>query len=254
MLHRAARGADATTLAAAAETDEDMDLNTSDDFELVPESVPTPAGEESISAGTDDPSSTTPVAEESPAADAGPFHKRLVRDKQQIEMSERARLWAEMRSRERRASLTLEESAETETVRAPRERNPYIRKVLGIAAAIVVVVGLGGGGYYWYSHREIKLTSEEVAGEYAKDTKAATQKYTNRWIQVSGNVVIQTEGKSTRVGFDGPKDAKWHIEFSLPPTVLKDLKSGQEITVRCKLAPRKNPDANLTLSNCNLVK
>ena len=177
-----------------------------------------------------------------------------MRDKQQIEMSERARLWAEMRSRERRASLTLEESAETETVRAPRQRNPYIRKVLGIAAAIVIVVGLGGGGYYWFSHREIKLTSEEVGGEYAKNPKGANDRYANRWVQVSGKVVIQTEGKTTRVGFDGPQGANWHIEFTLPPPQLKDLKSGQEITVRGRFAPRKNPDKNLVLSNGGLVK
>src|SRR5262249_30283275 len=41
MLHRAARDAETTTEAAAADTDVGMDLNTSDDFELLPESVPT---------------------------------------------------------------------------------------------------------------------------------------------------------------------------------------------------------------------
>ena len=65
---------------------------------------------------------------------------------------------------------------------------------------------------------------------------------------------MQTDGKSTRLAFDPPKDAKWRIEFALRPADLKGIKSGQELVVRGRFAPRKNPDANLTLSNCTLLE
>jgi hypothetical protein len=250
MIHQAAESADATIESASAETDEDLDLDASDDFELVPENPPASAKE---GAAAPDASSAE-AATTAPATEAGPFQKRIANEQQQIEMSERARLWANLRSRERRAGLTMESSSESSPVREAREYGPWVRRVVAAVAASILLLGLGGGSYYWFTHREIKLTADEVGIEFAKSTKDASEKYKGKWVQVSGKVIIQADGKATRIGFDGPKDAKWRIEFSLRPTELGEIKTGQEITVRGRLAPRKNPDSNLMLSNCNLVK
>jgi hypothetical protein len=148
----------------------------------------------------------------------------------------------------------VREMEELGPAKMARERSPWVGRILKLAVAAAILIGAGGGLFYWLSHRESRMTAEEVWQEYAKDNARAVEHFKGKFVQVSGKVIVQTDGKSTRLAFDPPKDAKWRIEFLLRSGELQGIKSGQELTVRGRFAPRKNPEANLTLSNCTLVE
>src|SRR5262249_21860398 len=86
-----------------------------------------------------------------------------------------------------------------------------------------------------------------------KDTPAANQKFKGKFVRMTGTVKVFNQGKGNRVFFEAPADLNWGIEVGLRASDLKDIKGGQEITVRCRLGTRKEPDGNLTLSNCTLL-
>jgi hypothetical protein len=177
----------------------------------------------------------------------------MVRDQQQGEMLERARMWAEMRHRERK-SAAQEEKEELREQNRPAERRGVGKFLLAVAAVVAVVLLLGGGVYLLANVQfDTRLTSQQAWEEFAKDTKAAQQKYKGRFVRLSGKLKITTVGKGTALTFEPPEGAKWSITFSLPHDQVKDLQTGQEITVRCRFGSRPEPDGNLQLSNCTLV-
>jgi hypothetical protein len=247
-MHDAAAPLDSTVAEQTSEASDDFELTpgsqqtapAANDFELTPFDVePVPQ------------SQAAPATESKPGA-SNPFLARLDRDKQ-LEMSERARLWAEMRHRERRADM-VSELEESRPEKEARERSPWVGRILKIAVAAAVLIGAGGGLFYWLSHRDSRITAEEVWQEFANDNQRAGERYKGKFVQVSGKVIVQTTGKSSRLAFEPPKDAKWRIEFALRSNESEGIKSGQELTVRGKFAQRRNPEANLMLSNCNLMK
>src|SRR5262249_239009 len=149
----------------------------------------------------------TPATE--PPPDTGnPFQARLARDKQQGEMSERARMWAEMRFRERRAS-TLLEREESAPAKGARQRSPWVGRILKIPVPVALLTGVGGGLFYCLSHRDARTTADEVWQDFASNNEKAGERYKGKWVQVTGKVVVQTDGKTSKVAFDPPKDAKW---------------------------------------------
>jgi tetratricopeptide (TPR) repeat protein len=221
-----------------------------EDFELIPgddEPAPTPTTDASVAEST-----STTVSDPTPAA-GGPYQARVAREQQQTETSERARLWAEMRYRERRTSLE-KENRQAQQEAEPRERSPWVGRMLKAALAATILLAGGSSAYYFFQHREVRLTAEEAWQEYARDTKGASDKYKGRFVQITGKVTVPADAKITRLAFESPKEAKWHIEFALRPDEMKTIKAGQQITIRGRFGPRKNPEANLMLSNCNLLK
>jgi hypothetical protein len=64
---------------------------------------------------------------------------------------------------------------------------------------------------------------------------------------------MYTQGKNSALYFEAPQeDPKWGIRINLRPTELKNVKDGQEITVRGRFTARKDGDVNM--SNCSFVK
>ena len=68
----------------------------------------------------------------------GPHEARTLRDKQEEQTSERAKLWAEMRYRERQKTQTIEESASEPEPRSPRSTRLLRRTLVVLVASLLV--------------------------------------------------------------------------------------------------------------------
>jgi hypothetical protein len=196
-----------------------------------------------------------PGEEEAPGPrDLGPIHARIVKEQEQREAMERAKMWAEMRHRERLAGIE-EQKPEVKPARETSVRVPSLKTVLKVFAAAAVLLLIGGGGYYlFFMQHDFKVTALDAWDEYSRDTPAANQKYKGKFVQITGKVKVYSEpGKSTHLFFEGPEGAKWGIEFTLRANDMQEVKDGDEITVRCRFGTRREPDGNLLLSNCTLL-
>jgi hypothetical protein len=99
------------------------------------------------------------------------------------------------------------------------------------------------------------IEASQLWDEFDQDTKVANARYKGRFVQVRGKVKMVTFEQTTHTFLAaGPDDARWGIEFLLPRAETEQLKDGDEITLHCLLGTRKQPDGNLNLSKCTLVK
>jgi hypothetical protein len=122
--------------------------------------------------------------------------------------------------------------------------------------ALAILAGMGFGGYAIYdavANSDYKMTADEAWEEYAKDTKAANQKYKAKFIQLRGKVQQVPGGAANKFMFEPHSGATWRIEFVLKKDESKDLQAGQEITIRCRFTTRKEPDGNLNLSSISVL-
>jgi hypothetical protein len=124
---------------------------------------------------------------------------------------------------------------------------------LAIAAACILGL-LVVPGYWFLVIREARHNAVDIWEEFSRDTAGASQKYKGRFVHLTGKVTVQTTGNNKSLVFEAPESAKWRIEFALKTAEMDKIKSGQEITVRCRLNPRKDEKANLKLSNCSIVE
>jgi tetratricopeptide (TPR) repeat protein len=184
-----------------------------------------------------------------------PILARVAALQRKTEESERARLWAEMRYRERQHQSGHEREERQRAVSS--EGGKGIGHRAGIIAAAVAILLLAAGGAYYaifVKKSEERMTSAHAWEEFARDTPGANQKYKGKFVRITGPVRKRAEGQATRLFFEAPEDAKWGIEFTLPTAQMTELKDGEEITLRCRFGTRKEPDGNLLLSNCTVVK
>jgi tetratricopeptide (TPR) repeat protein len=184
----------------------------------------------------------------------GPHETRAATEVRQAEMAERARLWAEMRARERQGTVVKEIETAKRPEREPRNYGPLLGLLL---KGTVVLALLGGVGLlvYWFMTGEPRVTAAQVWEEYDKDTAAANQKYKGKFVVVTGKVKIVTNQQTARYFLVGSESGKWGLEFVPQQKQQKDaLKDGQEVTLRCRFNLRKEqPDANLLLANVTVV-
>ncbi|HTU18228.1 MAG TPA: tetratricopeptide repeat protein [Gemmataceae bacterium] len=184
----------------------------------------------------------------------GPIEARTERDKKQEEASERAKLWAEMRHRERQKDQTLEEREQESEPRSSGSTR-LLRRTLVIVVGLLLLGSLGYGAYVLIAGGDLKRTAEQVWTEYDQDLNAANKRYRGRFVQVSGKLHIYKDEKTTQFFFESPaEDAKWSIVFLPKPKDAAELKEGQDITIRGKFAPNKKPDKHLVLSNISILQ
>jgi len=198
------------------------------------------------------------VTKEDEPKSRGPVGARVNREEVSEEMRERARLWSEMRYRERRAEL---DQAMEEAQRPSHGRSfdggLLLRRVILLLGLLAVVGILGAGGYYAYLFLftgDIKLTAEELTEEFAKDTPTANKKYKGKFVQVTGKVMMTTGSAASQLSFEPTGGVHWKIIFALRKDDAKKITAGQQVTVRCRLSSRKEPDGNLSLTSIELVK
>jgi tetratricopeptide (TPR) repeat protein len=185
----------------------------------------------------------------------GPMEARTIVQQKQEETSERAKLWAEMRFRERvKQEKVLGDDGSDGSGFGFSGPGRLVRRILVVTIALAIVSALGYGVYaLMFANRDTKVEAAEVWKQYEENNDGANQKYKGKFVRVWGKLKIYTANKSTQLLFEPPQDdAKWHITFSLPKD-MKDLKNGQDLIVRGRFMPRKK-DANLSMSNCSLVK
>jgi hypothetical protein len=196
---------------------------------------------------------------ETKAKNKGPIQKRVEREQTNEAAKDRSRLWAEMRHRERQAEL----SAYIDEIETAQRRGGsfdsalWLKRGLILAVAAAVLGLLGFGGYYVYeflASGDYKVTATDLWEEYARDTTAANKKYKGAWVQITGTFKTNQEGGKAKQYFEAPGGAKWRIEFFLKQAEVKDLKSGQEVSIRGKLSTRKEPDGALAFGNCTLLR
>jgi tetratricopeptide (TPR) repeat protein len=191
------------------------------------------------------------------ARPVGPLEARTERERKDEQTSERAKMWAEMRYRERQKQVHAEELAEEREWVSTRSRR-MVRRTMVVTLAVLFLGAVGLGVYaLFFSGRDVKISADDVWREYAQNTNAANKKYKGEWVQVKGTLRIYKTEKVTQFFFKSPdEDAKWGILFDLSKAPDKDsLKNndGQEITIRGRFTSRKEP-GNLTMSNCTLIK
>jgi hypothetical protein len=181
---------------------------------------------------------------------------RTIRDQKMEHTSERAKLWAELRYRERRAELSDVQQEDEHGGGGSHGRSRLLRRAAVVLLALVLLSSTAFAVYSLaFSNRAIRLTAADAWKEYAQNTAEANKKYRGKWVRVTGALKVVTTNKTTQLFFEPPQeDAKWLITFSLKPTEIKDLKPGEEITILGRLNSRKEPDGNLPMSNCSLVK
>jgi hypothetical protein len=187
----------------------------------------------------------------------GPMQARAARLADQAAAMERAKVWAEMRHRDRQAQAARQkEGVREEPTRSAGNRLPLLRWAAAAAAILVVLALVGGGVYaFFFANREASLTAEEVWREFEADTGAANAKYKGKFVQVTGKVLVHTDRGRGRYFFEAPsKGAKWAVEFMPPASQVNDVKANQEITVRGRLSRPRGTDVNVVLSNCTLVR
>jgi tetratricopeptide (TPR) repeat protein len=198
----------------------------------------------------------TQGARDTASNDVGnPILARVAVQQRRTEETERARLWAEMRFREHLVQAGHER--EGRRLAFSSEGGKGIGRRAGIvAAAVAVLLLVGGGAYYaiFVKKSEERMTAAHAWEEFAKDTPGANQKYKGKFVRITGPIRKRAEGQATRLFFEAPEDAKWAIEFTLPAAQQTELKEGEEITLRCRFGTRKEPDGNLLLSNCTVLK
>ncbi len=196
-----------------------------------------------------------PRGEADKAKPVGPMEARTIVQQKQEETSERAKLWAEMRFRERvkREKLHVDDGSGRGGFGFSGPGR-LMRRILIVTIALAIVSALGYGAYaLMFANRDTKVEAAEVWKEYEQNNDAANQKYKGKFVLVSGKLKIYTANKTTQLFFEPPQDdAKWQITFNLPKD-MKALKNGQDLIVRGRFMPHKK-DANLSMSNCSLVK
>jgi hypothetical protein len=209
---------------------------------------PPPKAKESSETLSLDPEGGSPAA-----GDGGPIEARVAREQREAEALERARIWAEMRARDQKRQFSAAQAEFSSSTREPIAWGVWVARV----ALVLVVIGIlglaGGGGYYFLFTGDVRLTAGKAWEEFARDTPGATKTYRGKFVQITGKLKVVQVNKINHVLFEGPADAKWGIELVLRPDEVKTLKSGQELTVRCRFGTRKEPDGNLLLSNCTIV-
>ena len=168
-------------------------------------------------------------------------------------------LWAAMRDKFKKADEAAAEKERKQHTPRERGRLGLSRRGLLLGAAALAVLALVGGGAYFlfFMERDIQVTAADVCKEYNANATAAAQKYRGRFVQVTGKLAAQTTKNNTQQLIMEGGEGEGHIEFTLRPDDAKAVKAGQDVTLRGRLSPRKDPegkDTTLLLSNCNLVK
>jgi tetratricopeptide (TPR) repeat protein len=235
---------------------EDIALGTFLDSPVAPPPLP---GETKPDRAVAPPGSTAADGEDAGRRPISPMQARSVRDQKTELTSERAKLWAELRHRERRAEIAgAYEEDEHDGGGSGRSR--LLRRTAVVLLAVVVLSSTAFGVYSLaFANRAIRLTAAEAWQEYAQNTAEANKKYRGKWVRVTGRLKVvtdnKTNNKTTQLFFEPPQeDAKWFISIALKPTDAKDLKPGEEIILLGRFNARKEPDGNLPMSNCSLVK
>jgi tetratricopeptide (TPR) repeat protein len=267
-----AAGSDATVIRrSAAETMEAISLDAEKIEELAAESLidrpveaPAPAGKTAPDRAVGAPTSPAlPDVPLEPAAapsqpekprPVGPMEKRTLLEQQNEKTSERAKLWAEMRYRER---VKQQKQNEQESQREPLSLGStrLLRRTLVVLLGVLLLGSLGFGAYVFIAGRDTGVTAEEVWKEFDKNNDAANKKFKNKWVQVTGKLRIYKTESATEFLFEAPtEDAKWSIIFRPPPKDAPTLKDGEAITVRGRFLQRKGDDDHVGLINCSIIK
>ncbi len=202
-----------------------------------------------------DPADSQPAAT-GPHRPVGPVEQDMARSQQRVEIEERARKWEELRARERRVTGAFDQTESTPRYSSTSSGGSRKGLLLIIAGSVLVLAALGGGGYLlFFRNSEPQLDALEVWKEFDADTTAANLKYKGKFVRITGKIKEFTQGRSSRFFFEMPEDAKWGMEFSLRKEQKDTLKGGETVTIRGRLTPRaKKPEANLIISNGNLLK
>lgn len=217
--------------------------------------IPTSAGEARPDQAVAPPIRSESSAENDSSRGVGPIAARVARDLRKEETEERARVWAEKQHRERQATTGQTVPPSPRAAKASSDRGPLLFMMLKIAGVLVVLGLLGGGGYSLFQSRETRLTSTEAWTTFDENTEAANKKFKGQFVQITGKIKVYPVGKSSRFFFEFPEGSKWGIECTLRQAEMKELKEGQTITIRGRFTQRrKEPDSNVAMSNCSLVK
>jgi tetratricopeptide (TPR) repeat protein len=227
------------------------------DVELIPDEPAPPTEGEPATA--EDPAETPPISNDATSKGDkgekphGPIEARAAKIRRDAEMQERAARWALMRERFNKEDTEKQqkkrkETKESKTVGSKSNK----RLVLAIVGVVVLLLG-GGAAIFFVLNRETKVTADEVYAEFSKNNAAANERFKGKFIQIRGKLTtFTTEKKVEQLIFEGGGDVKWHIVVPGGPQT-KELKAGQEVTIRGRLMPRKE-DADLQIGNCTIVK
>lgn len=123
-----------------------------------------------------------------------------------------------------------------------------------IAIALFVLAILGIGGYYYMTHyygvkdysstkAEYTLTSDALKSEFTANETAATTKYVNKAVLVSGNV---TENTGTNINFEGVS-----CKLSTPDS---SVKAGDQVKIQGRLVGYDSLLEEVQLDQCSVAK
>lgn len=123
-----------------------------------------------------------------------------------------------------------------------------------IAFALLVLAILGIGGYYYMTHyygvkdysstkAEYTLTSDALKSEFTANETAATTKYVNKAVLVSGNV---TENTGTNINFAGVS-----CKLSAPDS---SVKAGDQVKIQGRLVGYDSLLEEVQLDQCSVAK
>jgi hypothetical protein len=118
---------------------------------------------------------------------------------------------------------------------------------------VLAVAGFFGARYYAYhgGKRDIQsekaaftLTSTEILKDYTTNQEAASKKYLNKPVKVSG---VVTEAKDSIVTLDSNISCKF-------TAINKEVKVGQKATIKGRIVGFDDLFGELKLDQCNLAK
>jgi len=93
-----------------------------------------------------------------------------------------------------------------------------------------------------------KLSAADFWNEYAKDNKAADEKFADKYVELSGKVRTTTnDTKKIAVVFDTPSDKQSVECLFVVKGEIDGLKTGDQVTIQGEVRHRKTPDDNVVL-------
>lgn len=123
-----------------------------------------------------------------------------------------------------------------------------------VAIALLVLISIGMGAYYYMTHfygvkdygaakAEYTLTSEVAKSEFTANETAATTKYTNKAILISGKV---TENTGANINFAGVS-----CKMKTPDN---SVKVGDQVKIQGRLVGYDSLIEEVQLDQCSVAK
>ncbi len=126
-----------------------------------------------------------------------------------------------------------------------------LKKIL-IGLALLAIIGYGAYYYmsYYYgvkdyttSSADFKINSAALKGEFVSNETAATKKYQDKAIEVSG---VVTSAAGDTVSFDG-------VDFKFAAPVA-NIKAGDKLSIKGRLVGYDSLVESVQLDQCTIVK